>query len=330
MSGSLIADIDADLLRHHREVQEIHARLSEQGYTGTELRRLVSHWGARQIARRPSGIESEDLRVPTSSHEVPVRLYHPRVSDAQRGLMMYFHGGGWVTGSVETHDSLCAHIAARTGYTVASVDYRLAPEHPFPAANDDALAATMWLLAQRQRYDIPVHGGWAMGGDSAGAHIVLSVTQQMLERGIPGCDRQLLFYPPVAPGLDTGSWKRYGLGPGLTAEAMNGFWQAYAGKGVNPLGLALLDLRGGPRLKDLPPTVLVTAEHDILRDEGEVFASMLSGEGITLRHYRASGMIHGFARMLTASKSAAAHVSAACESLIALDAFNGANSQPSD
>lgn len=314
----LLEHIDADLLKHHRDVQELQASLAQEGYSGAQLRRMVSHRGAKSIALRPASVECEDVRVPASGHELPLRLYRPGGAAPQRGLMMYFHGGGWVTGSVETHDSLCARISAETRYTVASVDYRLAPEHPFPAANEDALAATLWMLEQRGRFNIPEHLGWAMGGDSAGAHIALCTTMHMLQQGRPVCERLLLFYPPVAPGLATSSGQRYAHGPGLTAESMRGFWQAYAGAGTPSGHPPELDLRTWRELAALPPCVIMTAQHDILRDEGDQFAETLAQLGVTVIHEQAARMIHGFARMIGASEAASAHVASACASFLTL------------
>lgn len=314
--------IDPELLRHLEAVQRLQRQLTLEGYSGPQLRRLVSDRGAASIAQRPPCIEVQDAIVPGPWHDLPIRLYRRRGEPAGQRLMMYFHGGGWVTGSIATHDSLCAHIAEQTNYVVVSVEYRLAPEHPFPAANDDALAATLWMLDRRRKFGIADTADWAMGGDSAGAHMAISATMLMHQNGFPTCDRLLLFYPPVAPGLSTTSAKLYRNGPGLTAQSMNTFWASYAGAQQEPMARQRLDLRLWPELASLPPCVLMTAEHDILRDEGDDFARMLSSQGVSVRHLRGSGMIHGFARMLTASREARRHVDTACRHLMAIEAVS--------
>lgn len=329
------SDIDPALLQQIREAQALREQLQGQQHTDTEIRRLVSELGARRIAGRPYGIESSDAIVPGAWHDIPVRIYRRSATAEPRRLMLYFHGGGWTTGSIETHDALCAHIAHRCDHIVISVGYRLAPEHPFPAQNDDAIAATLWALQNRREFGITASAGWTMAGDSAGAHLAIASTLQLQEHHFPVCDSLLLFYPPIAPVVSTESRDRYRSGPGLTVNTMEEFWHYYAGspaegavdrptgnhhrKGSDSFSDPRLDLRRWPGLNKLPPCVIMTAEHDILRDEGEFFARLLKEHGNDVQCLRAAGMPHGFARMLNASARARDHVDAACARFLALE-----------
>jgi len=315
-SALVSAEIDVELLEQLERVALIRTERATQLSSPVELRRKVSEEAARLIAKRPENIEVQDVVVRGAWHDIPMRLYRRRSGGVRKRLMMYFHGGGWVTGSIETHDSLCAHIANHSDYVVASVGYRLAPEHPYPAATDDALAATLWMLRNRHHFEIHQMAGWAMGGDSAGAHTALCATLLMQENGFPICDRMLLFYPPVAPGLVTASRDFCRDGPGLTEATMEGFWRAYAGGRPDTPMPARFDLRRWRNLASLPPCVLLTAEHDFLRDEGEAFAGLLNCRGVRVHYRRAGGMIHGFARMLTGSDAARQHVDWACTQLL--------------
>ena len=223
---------------------------------------------------------------------VPARVYRPH-GDGPFPVVMMFHGGGWVIGDLATADCQSREVCRNVGALVISVDYRLAPEHRFPAAADDCYAATRW--AARHAGD---HGGdpesLAVVGDSAGGNLAAVVALMARDRGGPRIDFQLLVYP-VTDGVnfDRASYRDNGDGYLLTAEAMHWFWDHYAPAPAdrrNSYASPLLaeDLSG------LPATLVMTAEFDPLRDEGEDYARALAKAGVDARFVRYEGFIHGF------------------------------------
>jgi len=202
---------------------------------------------------------------------VRVRLYGVPAG----GALLYFHGGRFLSGDLETHDLFCRELAGRSGCRVCAVDYRLAPEHRFPAAYEDALAAADWLRSESDRM--------AVGGDSAGGALAAAVA-------VTGFAWQMLFYPM----LDATSDQAVPEGPWPNAADMRRGWQAYAaGEETNPLVSPsfVADYRG------FPPTYLVTAEVDPLREENLAFAEKLKAAGVAVEHHDYPGMVHGFALM---------------------------------
>src|SRR5881397_1593802 len=204
----------------------------------------------------------ESRTVPGPRGEIPVRVYTPE-GCAPFPVLVYFHGGGWVTGSLETHDGLCRHLANAAGAVVASVDYRLAPEHPFPASGEDAYAATRWVAA-----NAAVIGGdakrIAVGGDSAGGNLAAVVSLMARDRGGPAIALQLLVYPVTNHAYDTASYRENADGYLLTRDSMVWFWNHYLRSdrdGADPYASPLR----APNLAGLPPAVVVTAEFDPLR-----------------------------------------------------------------
>ncbi|MEI2418094.1 alpha/beta hydrolase [Orrella sp. JC864] len=280
-------------------------------------RRRIGERVAQALPQGPTlAVRRQDLDCPApGGHAIALRLYHPGPpSGTPAGLMVYFHGGGWTVGDIASHDKLCARLAHETGWQVASVDYRRAPEHPYPAPLDDCWQALQWLLAQPRQGPGAAGRPVALGGDSAGAHLALGCAMRAVQQGGPAIDRLLLFYPPVRPDTDTPSMRQFAQGPGLTAAAMRAYWQAYAG--AAPADDPMLDLTRWRRLAELPPAVVMTAECDVLRDEGEAYAQAWRQAGGRVTLMRARGMTHGFARMLTASAAACAHVRDACRALL--------------
>jgi acetyl esterase/lipase len=228
----------------------------------------------------------EDRAVPGPGGDVRVRVYTPVA--ANRNVVVYYHGGGWVIGDVDTHDRTTRRLARDTGATVVSVDYRCAPEHRFPAAADDAYAALVWAA---EEYDPPK---LAVAGDSAGGNLSAVVALMARDRGSPRIDHQLLVYPVTDCTFDTDSYRENGTGEFFLSEThMRWFWDQYLGPdgdGGDPYASPLRaeDLSG------LPPATVVTAELDPLRDEGEAYAAALAAAGVPVEHHRADGMFHGF------------------------------------
>jgi acetyl esterase len=233
---------------------------------------------------------TEDRTVPGPEGPVPVRIYRPEAGGTLP-LVVYFHGGGFVIGSVATHDGLCRRIAAGVPAVVVSVDYRLAPEHPFPAAVLDSVAATEWAAAHASALGADA-GRVAVAGDSAGGNLAAVVSVKARDRGGPQIAFQLLIYPVTDMTASMPSHQQNGEGYLLTNEAMKWFSLHYMGE---------RDLRNPDAsplfvedLSDLPPTLVVTAEFDPLRDEGEAYAKRLEEAGVSARAQRYDGMIHGF------------------------------------
>ncbi len=216
---------------------------------------------------------------------VPVRIYRP--SDDELPALVYFHGGGWVLGSVRSHDGLCRTLAARSGCVVVSVDYRLAPEHPFPAPVDDAWTATAWA---NDRFP-----GLAIAGDSAGGHLSAVTALRARDEGLT-LALQVLVYPVTDYAFDTGSYKEWGTGTNLTEDSMRWFWEHFVPDGVDANDPRVSPFRA-PELRGVAPALVVTAECDPLSDEGEAYAKRLAEAGVQVSLSRYDGQIHGFFRL---------------------------------
>lgn len=213
---------------------------------------------------------------------VPVRTYRP--ADPGGTTLVWLHGGGWVSGTLDAVDPLCRELAVRAGLTVVSVDYRLAPEHPYPAAVEDAVAVL-------RAVDAP--GPLAVGGDSAGGNLAAAAAARV--RGEVPLAAQVLLCPALDATLSWPSVQECATGYGLTAEAMERFVALYVGD-TDPADPGVSPLRD-PDLRGLPPAVVVTAEYDPLRDEAEEHARRLAAAGVPVRARRWDGMVHGFHAM---------------------------------
>jgi acetyl esterase len=221
---------------------------------------------------------------------VPARLFRPE--EATGGAVLFAHGGGWALGSVDTHDVLCREIANASGATVLSVDYRLAPEHPYPAALDDCDTAWYWLRGNAEELEIDPDRV-ALSGDSAGGALVASLALRLRDRHEPAARLQALIYPCLDPALDSGSAHEFAEGFRLTRANMRWFWRAYlARRPPTPDSAPVLadDLSG------LPPALVLTASHDLLRDEGEAYGARLRASGVPTELVRVDGVLHGFMR----------------------------------
>jgi acetyl esterase len=233
-----------------------------------------------------------DRRVPGPAGELPVRVYTPEGSPPFP-IVVFFHGGGWVVGTLDTYDPLCRALAAATPAVVVSVDYRLAPEHRWPAAVEDAYAATEWASRNAAALGGVQHR-LAVAGDSAGGNLAAVVALGARDRGGPAIGFQLLVYPVLDAAGDTASWREYADGYHLTADGMRWYWDHYLGGAggaapdASPLRAAFV---GG-----LPPALVIGAEYDILRDEGEAYAARLAEAGVDASASRHAGVVHGFVR----------------------------------
>jgi acetyl esterase len=220
-------------------------------------------------------------------------VYHPVTLVPPAPVVVYLHGGGWVLCGLETHDTGCRTLADRLGAVVISVDYRRAPEDQFPAAAEDSYAATVWAAGQaRELGGDPAR--MVVAGDSAGGNLAAAVALMARDRGGPAIAYQLLVYPVIDVARNTMSYRENATGYYLTAQHMQWYWEQYLGPadGHDPYASPIYaDLAG------LPPALIVTAEHDPLRDEGEAYAEALQRAGVDATARRYAGMFHGFFNM---------------------------------
>ena len=253
----------------------------------------MSPFEAREMFRamqavlpKPDVVSVEDA----SAGDIPVRIYKVSEQDEQP-VVVFFHGGGWVIGDLDTHDGTCRQLAVAADCTVVSVDYRLAPEHPFPAPIDDCYEATRWVADNANFLGIDVNK-LAVAGDSAGGNLSACVCMMAKDGGGPPIRLQLLIYPVTDARMNTESYEVNKEGYMLTRDGMEWFWQHYTGGNHmdNPLASPMLatDLSG------LPTACIITAEYDPLRDEGEAYGEALKAAGVSTEIVRYDGMIHGF------------------------------------
>jgi acetyl esterase len=242
----------------------------------------------------PAVASVEDRVIPGPAGDLPVRIYTPDAA-GPRPVFTYFHGGGFVFCSIETHDGTCRRLANATGAVVVSVEYRLAPECPFPAAPDDCYAATVWSHEHAEELDADA-GQLVVAGDSAGGNLAAVVAQMARDRGGPPIAFQALVYPVIDGACDTPSYSQNAEGYFLERQAMRWFWDQYLGPGGN-CDDPLASPNRASNLSGLPPAIVITAEYDPLRDEGEAYASALDAAGVPVTMRRYDGMIHGFVSM---------------------------------
>jgi acetyl esterase len=261
---------------------------------------------ARQLFRetRPASTPTppaiglvQDLTADGPLGTIPLRLYRPAgvAASTRLPVLVFFHGGGWVIGDLDTHDVLCRQLTAEADVSVVSVDYRLAPEHKFPAAVDDAWAATRWVASHAAELNVNAER-LAVGGDSAGGNLAAVVALLARDQGGPAIRLQALLYPVTDSDVDTRSYRDFSDGFLLTRESMRWFFDHYVTTGADRADWRMSPLRA-PSLAGLPPALIVTAGFDPLRDEGETYARRLREAGVTVDAVCFGGMIHGFVPM---------------------------------
>lgn len=285
------------------------AALAAERRTPSALRRSYAEL-ATAFAKEPVAWTT-DLTIVGAGGAIPVRIYRPSVVVTSRrsAALVWFHGGGWTVGDLELADAPCRALANRAGVVVVSVGYRLAPEHPFPAALEDAEAAVRWVADSADKLGIDP-GRLAVGGDSAGGNLAAVLCQQLRASG-PALCFQLLVYPVTDGRLATRSMLDHADGYGFTRDEMEWYWRQYVGDDgprddprVSPL------LAPDDALAGLPPAIVITAELDPLRDEGEAYGRRLQEAGVPCEITRYRRMVHGFFSMcglVPAARTASRH-----------------------
>jgi acetyl esterase len=235
-----------------------------------------------------------DHRVPVAGGEITVRAYSPG-GPGPHPALVYYHGGGWVIGDLYTHDGLCRSLTNAARCAVVSVDYRLAPESKYPVPAEDSYAALRWVAANAGRLGIDPRR-IAVGGDSAGGNLATVVALMARERGGPALVHQVLIYPVTDHDLSTPSYLENATGYVLTREGMRWFWSHYLAREAQGREPHASPLRASS-LAGLPSALVITAEYDPLRDEGEAYAARLRDAAVPVTVTRYPGMFHGFVRM---------------------------------
>jgi acetyl esterase len=244
--------------------------------------------------------EVRDISVPGPGGTIPVRVYRP-AGEGPLPLVAYAHGGGWAVGSLDGFDPVSRALANASGAVIASIGYRLAPEHPFPAGLDDVRAAVRWLAENARELDGDPERV-AIAGDSAGGNLATVTARRLRDEGGSPLRYQALVYPVCDSALNTPSYRASGEGFGLTTLSMKRYWELYLdgadGRSPDASPLQAGDLSG------LPPAFVLTVRDDVLRDEGETYARALEAAGVPVTLRRYDGAIHGFFRWIAKSRLA--------------------------
>ncbi|MFS0899045.1 alpha/beta hydrolase [Mycolicibacterium litorale] len=236
-------------------------------------------------------VSAQDRRIPGPGGDIPIRVYRPSTAEPAPPVVVYFHGGGFALGDLDTHDGECRRHAAAAGAVVVAVDYRLAPEHPYPAAVEDAWAALTWVAGHGGDLGADT-GRLAVAGDSAGGNLAAVTAQRARDRGGPAITFQLLWYPVTMWDMSLPSVTQNADAPILDAAAIADLSRWYAGELTDPVP----ELAPGraPDLTGLPPAYIAVAGHDPLRDDGIRYAQLLSAAGVSVELHNAETLVHGY------------------------------------
>ncbi|MBW8480738.1 alpha/beta hydrolase [Actinomadura parmotrematis] len=235
-----------------------------------------------------------DLTIAGPAGDVPIRVFRPAGTTGRLPVLLYTHGAGWVFGNAHTHDRLVRELTVRAGAATVFVDYDLSPEARYPAALEQVYAALEWIAEEGAEHDLD-GTRIAVAGDSVGGNMTAALTLLAKRRGGPSIAAQLLYYPVTDAAFDTGSYEQFAEGYFLRRDAMRWFWDQYttdpaerAQTTASPLRASLEELAG------LPPALVIVAEADVLRDEGEAYAAKLRAAGVPVTAVRYQGIIHDF------------------------------------
>lgn len=282
-------ELDPNVERMLDIINEYNISLSSEdvGEARQQLQTLISLGTAEPVAVD----EVNDITIPGPDGELDARIYRPNDPD---GILVFYHGGGFVMGSLDTHDNLCRLIADSAGFVVVSVGYRLAPEHPFPAAVKDAYESLHWVSRNKDRFDAPDY--LAVAGDSAGGTLSAVTSLMARDRGMPRIDRQLLLYPATSYLDPMPSRAENGDGYLLTADDLLWFADHYIEDDIDARHPYAFPLQARD-LGGLPPALVITCGFDPLRDEGYMYAERLEEAGVEVQHINYPQLIHSFLNM---------------------------------
>lgn len=280
-----------------------------------EARNVLIRAQTGDYEKLPADIE--EMTITENGREISIRIVKPKEAKEPLPVLMYFHGGGWVLGNSFTHDRLVRELAVGANVAVVFVNYTPAPEAVYPTANREAYAATAWIKKNGQTLGLNT-AKIGVAGDGAGGNMVIAVTLMAKEQRGPKIDFQVMFYPATDDNYNTSSYQQYANGHFLSLNAMVWFWDAYTPdksvRGeitVTPLNATLDELKG------LPEALVITAENDVLRDEGEAYAKKLNAAGVRVTTTRYIGAIHDFVMLnaLANTPAARAAVKQACAAI---------------
>ncbi|MFC6101942.1 alpha/beta hydrolase [Olivibacter domesticus] len=300
-TSNIFGQIDPSLAGSYSVEKETHEFLKAvHGNTGPQLYEL-SIQDARQVLIDAQSTTVEKLPVDTEEKNIEIdgksislRIVKPSETKGNLPVLIYFHGGGWVLGDAFTHDRLVRELAVGANIAVAFVNYSPSPEAKYPTANEEAYAATKWIKDHGASFGLDTQK-IAVGGDSVGGNMAIAVTLMAKERKGPKIDFQLLFYPVTDAAFNTASYQQFANGHFLTLNAMIWFWDNYAPDRRVRDHITASPLRASfEELKELPEALIITAENDVLRDEGEAYAKKLNAAGVKVTSTRYLGTIHDF------------------------------------
>lgn len=301
MCGDHLLMVLSDGARARLAAQAAAGRVPVQRLTVAQARRRQAEEAAERARPVEPVARVQDGWAEGPTGRIAYRLYHPD-GDQRPPALVFFHGGGWVLGGIAYSDAICRRLANASACAVVSVEYRLAPENPFPAGLDDAWAATCWVARSGDVLQVDTDR-IAVGGDSAGGNLAAVVAMRAREAGSPALALQALIYPVTACDPRTASLADFAEGYGLEADGMRWYWDHYGPPGIDRNGDELSPLLADD-LSGLPPALVVTAEYDPLRDEGEQYAARLQEAGVPVTLKRYPGAIHGFLDCLGEAREA--------------------------
>ena len=252
---------------------------------------------AVQVVEKLPLVQVEDRVISHLDSEIPIRIYRPEYSDEHLPAIVFFHGGGWTLGEIETYDILCRQLTKASRSIVISVEYRLAPEHRFPKGLEDCFAVTQWVFEQAKELRADANR-IVVGGDSAGGNLAAAVTLLAKDRKGPKIWRQLLIYPATdtLTSIEKSPYesiRENAQAPVLTSSLTKSFWEHYLEKETDAEDIYASPIKA-KELSGLPKAFVITAEYDPIRDEGEAYASRLRESGVAVQMTRYNGLCHGF------------------------------------
>lgn len=306
-------DFDPGLATYIEQVSQDPAYAAGHANTIEARRRSYLELGRAFARPYPAGVTTRDEQLATKRAIIPIRLYSPVTVSSDLPAIIFFHGGGWVVGGIESHDGIAADICGATGAAVISVEYRLAPEHPFPVPFEDSYAAVCQVAAEAKRFGID-RARIAVCGDSAGGNLAAAITLAARDRGVPNIAGQVLIYPVLGIDFDLLSYRQNENGPLLTRDAVIEFWNHYLAGGPSKANCYAAPLLA-EKLIDLPSTYISTAGYDPVRDDGRLYADRLRADRTPVEYRNAPRLVHGWLRARYVSSDAAQEFSVICRAL---------------